>query len=590
MKIDITSFGGIAPKTGRHLLPEGGAVQAVNCRIGSGMLRPLASMRKDHALPPGCKSFYRWKDSWLHYPDYRQYVPGAVYGSGQRLHMCAEAGGLFTWTGEGTECVRLGCPAPESAPVAALSGEAGADVTVQSRAYVYTCVNALGEESAPSPASAVMDWQGQETILSGLTTPNATGHAAIVKKRIYRLAVGTEAADYLFAGEIDADEDSFADSVPDSMLGEVLPSLGWRLPASDLKGLTAVSSGGYAAFHGSEVRFSEPGYPYAWPDSYAFSVEHDIVGIVSSASVLFIFTAGPVYSMSTDELGSSAPARMEELCPCVSMHSIVSVAGGAVFASSDGLYFVGAGYARPMKISGAFYAVTEWRALNPSSMYGCCCNNTLYMFYVRDNGEKGGLILDMGRDGGAENGMAVNLTTTDIAVDHAVVVPQGELMYVAYNGHCWQWEGEKVSTMLSTWRSRSFLLGNTVNFTSCIVEQSIDDDDDDSGILKSISLTKYLESNFGHVNGGVGMLPVAEHAFACDGASADVNAQFADTQPRVTIQVCADNRTVYTRRVLTRDPFVLPAGFTGRTWWVQVKTNRDLRRIALAESMGELYE
>ena len=205
MKIDLVDFGGIVPKLGKHVLPSSGASIAQNCRLGSGMMRPLARMRLDHALPFDGGSMFRWKgDQWFHFPDAgRIFVPGLVFGDEQKLYMCKEEGGITTWT-EATGEVKLGCPTPSKAPSIAISGDANDDATESSVVYVFTCVNSLGEESAPSPASEVLDIKGHAVKVSGMTTPAHDGYAPITLKRIYRLAVGDSAAAYLYVDEIDA--------------------------------------------------------------------------------------------------------------------------------------------------------------------------------------------------------------------------------------------------------------------------------------------------------------------------------------------------------------------------------------------------
>lgn len=589
MKIEITNFAGLTPKLGRHLLPDGGAVIARDCRIGSGMLKPLGSMRKDHRLAWPAGSMFRWKgEHWFNYEDAaRSFVPGPVFGEGQRLFMSAEAGGLTVWT-ETTGEVTLGVPAPIATPTLEVTGGADTSVDIASRVYVYTCVNSLGDESAPSPASDVKDVQGQTVVVGNMTTPPHAGYAPIVKKRIYRLAVGDSSADYMFVAEIDASINSYTDKLTDGELGEALPTLGWRVPDADLTGLVAVPGNALAAFHGQEVRFSAPNYPYAWPDSYAFSVEYDIVGIACSDTVLFILTTGPVYYMSVDDLDSAAPVAMDGNCPCLSRRGIMEVPVGVIFPSRDGLYVVGSGYAKPMRLTASYYDLPDWLNLNPASMFGAWCGGYLYTFYTARDGVSGGLIFDLGIDEG-DAGIR-SLTTTEVPVTALTVAAEGERLFVASGDFCWEWEGLIGVSRTAEWRSRSYLLANKTNFGAAIVEQSIDDSDEaDVESLLVLAYEDYIDSSGGMVNGALGTLPQSEVGLVLDGASFDQFAQAASAYTDVKLTVYADGRAVYSRKVHDREPFVLPAGFTARTWFVRVTTNRDLRRVAIAESMEELY-
>lgn len=589
MKIEILNFGGLMPKLGRHLLPDGGAVIARDCRIGSGMLKPLGSMRKDHRLEFPAGSMFRWKgEHWFNYEDSaRSFVPGPVYGEGQRLFMSREAGGLTVWT-ETTGEVALGVPAPLMTPTLEVTGNVDGDVDVASRAYVYTCVNSLGDESAPSAVSEVVDVQGQTVVVGNMTTPPHAGYAPIVSKRIYRLAVGDTSADYQFVAEIDANINSYTDELDDGELGEALPTMGWKAPAADLTGLVAVPGNVLAAFHGQEVRFSEPNYPYAWPDKYAFSVEYDIVGIAASNTTLFILTTGPVYLMSVDSLDGTAPVAMDGNCPCLSRRGIMEVPVGVIFPSRDGLYVVGSGYAKPMRLTADYYDLPDWLNLNPASMFGAWCGGYLYVFYEARDGDKGGLIFDLGIDEG--NAGIRSLTTTEVPVSALTVAAEGERLFVASGDFCWEWEGLIGVSRTAEWRSRSFLLANKTNFSAAVVEQSIDDSDEaDTESLLILAYEDYIEANGGLVNGALGVLPQSEIGLGLDGAAYDQFAQASNAYVSVVMTVYADGKAIYTRKVTDREPFVLPAGFTARTWFVRVTTNRDLRRIAIAESMEELY-
>ena len=587
MKLEITAFDGLLPKRAKHLLPDGGATIARDCRLGSGMLRPLAFMRKDHVLAYPEGSIFRWRDGeWLNYADAgRHFVPGAIYGDDQRLYMSAEAGGLSVLASQSGE-VQLGCPAPLATPTLEVTGSAASGEDMTSRVYVYTCVNSLGDERAPSHASEVKDVQGQTVVVGNMVTPPHAGYAAITKKRIYRLAVGDESADYLFVAEIEASVNSYTDKLTDGELGEVLPSLGWKTPASDLQGLVSVPGNVLAAFRGQEVRFSAPNYPYAWPDSYAHTVEYDIVGLECSGTVLFIFTTGPVYYMSVDALESAVPVSMDGSCPCLSARGIIPVPGGVVFPSRDGLYMVGSGYAIPLRMTTAYYAKEEWLAMRPATMFGAWCGGYLYLFFA----DREGLIFELGIDDG-EAGIR-NLTTTNVPVSALTVAMEGERLFVASGNDCWEWEGMTGTLRSAEWQSRSFLLANKTNFGAAVVEQEIDDDDSSEAEeeLLVLAYDSYIEAHAGAIDGGLAVLPQSEVGMGTDGAGGYQAEQVSGVKKDVVLTVYADGEAVFEREIIDREPFCLPGGFTARTWYVRVRTNRDLRRIAIAESMSELYE
>ena len=587
MKIDITTFDGIRPRVGAHLLDNGMATIARNVRIGSGMLKPLGEMKALSVnVPQNTKSIYHWEGDWLFYNDVRSFAPGPAksYSDEQedadgnvsskeanerRLYISNDdVGGLYVYRKGATDW-KLGVPAPTSAPEVETTTSPKSTSTKETRVYVCTYVNSLGQESAPSPASEMIDVQGQRVLVSGIngdvSSISAQGYCPIKYIRIYRLVTGNEDAGYLYVKQVKSNKNSYTDKVSDRDLGEALPSLGWRVPYDKLKMITAVGSGVYAAFYGNEVRFSEPSYAYAWPDALSHVLEYEIVGIVRSSVYLYIFTKGPVYYMSVDDVTTAVPVKMEGIYPCLSAQGIVSVPGGAVFPCQDGLYFVGAGYSKPFKISAPYFDEPQWAALWPAQMRGTYSNGTLYYFLAQQaQRESVGLLMKLGIDEGG-NATVQNMTSTDAQVDIPFTDDSDGFLYVKSGTKLWRWEADvneamptSKANMDAVWQSKSFLTGNKVNFSCAIVEQEIEDD------------------------------PVhTEKEIAVQDEIAKLN---EDQNPPYTRVIFYRNgNEFYRREIADREAFVLPAGFTGRTLQMRIETNVWVRRVAVAESMAELF-
>lgn len=183
------------------------------------------------------------------------------------------------------------------------------------------------------------------------------------------------------------------------------------------------------------------------------------------------------------------------------------------------------------------------------------------------------------------------MTTTDIFATALTVASEGERLFIAHQGMCWEWEGLIGFRMTAEWQSRSFLIGNKTNFSSAIVESFINDEDEEEA-EKALILVydDYLNSQNGFLNGALGMLPQSEAGMSLDGVSYEQFAQKIAAYDSVTVTFYANGKAIFTKDIHDREPFVLPSGFTARTWFVRVRTNRDIRRIAMAESMSELYE
>lgn len=561
------------------------ATAALNCRLGSTEVRPCMRMAPDHALTSTVRSIYRHDGSWVEKADADwRFCPGPFTTDPQRPYLTDPAGGAYLYV-NGTQ-TKLGVVAPTTGPTCSASGGSG---TAETRVYVYTMVSIHGEESAPSdPSDNLTCLPGCTVSLSAMTSPTNTVYAAYDKKRIYRSIVGASGASgYFFVDEIDASATTYSDTLTSAELGEELPSEGWAVPPSDLTGLTAIPGGFFAGFSGREVRMSEPWNPHAWPDKYSHVLQHDIVQLGVSGRILFAMTKGSVYFITLNDIDAAVPEMMPGDIPCVSAGSVVSTPLGVVFASKDGLYLVGPGYASPQLLTRGFYSEQDWQTMNPDSMFGAWHADQLFMFYSNAYGQRGGMIFD-------------NIITekpvlrfTDTAVDAATVVPDGRLLFVAAEGFVNAWEGDASFGMEATWASREFVAASPINFSAALVDAEYDISMDPIVLANELSrqLDVITDIHAGRIGGALGADMVGMVPFASDWLG--VMAPFFDpdqyTGQTVEFKIWGDGVLRYTRTVSDDRPFALPAGYQARRWVVQTKGTANIRRIAVGESATEIY-
>jgi hypothetical protein len=195
--LSIKAFRGQVPRVSDRLLSPNFAARALNCKITSGKLEPLAGLGLVHtSLAAIIKTLFRYRyfndggfvDNWLVWPSDVDVV---------RSPLANDDKGRFFFTGEDIEprmstyalaigaapypsaWYALGIPNSVQAPVVvATLGTAPVD----SRAYVCTFVTALGEESGPSAPSAVVTGNTNGTwALSNLqVAPPNSGTASAV--------------------------------------------------------------------------------------------------------------------------------------------------------------------------------------------------------------------------------------------------------------------------------------------------------------------------------------------------------------------------------------------------------------------------
>jgi len=302
-RIQISEFQGIAPRIDSRLLGGQQGQVAENLKLTS---KALQSWRGQvlNTIPalstPKLETIYLYKgtgtDLFLTWTTDVDVVKAPIANDTTSRIYYTEAGTLqasdnaadnLTGVDNGgsnifpESSILVGIPAPTLAPSVAL-GSAGAGTTVVPTLYVYTFVSVWGEESALSPASAIInvDHTDGNVDLSALeiTYPGAgTTRNTIQFVRIYRSSVGVNQTAYRFVAEISPTA-TFTDNVIDALLGEVVASTDFDLPPANIFGLIDAGNGIMVAFTLFEILFSEPYQPHAWPIKYRLATFDTIVG------------------------------------------------------------------------------------------------------------------------------------------------------------------------------------------------------------------------------------------------------------------------------------------------------------------------
>jgi hypothetical protein len=174
----IQGFSGISPRTSKRLLADNQAQIATNCRLTSGELQSLNGdlLVDSPAIAGDIKSIFRINNSIIAWHDDVDAVYGPIAGDTTKRTYFTGAGEPRVTNAALALTVKpypaafyvLGVFAPKTAPSVTATG--GVSATNVSRAFQYTFVTAWGEESAPSPASAVVTAKTDDTWTIGATT------------------------------------------------------------------------------------------------------------------------------------------------------------------------------------------------------------------------------------------------------------------------------------------------------------------------------------------------------------------------------------------------------------------------------------
>lgn len=276
------------------------------------------------------------------------------------------------------------------------SGSTGYVPANLATSYVYTYVNDLAQESAPSlPSPTILRPDG---VVVTVDTPTALSSGAtgydIAAKRIYRAVTGSTGTAYQFVAELTLATASYLDTKTDAELGEVLASDLWALPPDDLKGILALPNGIMVGFSKNQLCLSAQNHPHAWPVEYRLNTDTDIVTIGNVDTTVVIGTKSFVYIAGGNDPANFSMGKSDVPYACVSKRSVAYLSGiGVAFAGPDGLMVV-AGVGQVRNITETAFTRRQWQALAPSSITAVAHNDIYFMFY--DTGTvQGGYAIDM---------------------------------------------------------------------------------------------------------------------------------------------------------------------------------------------------
>lgn len=147
----------------------------------------------------------------------------------------------------------------------------------------------------------------------------------------------------------------------DRLLGWTLGSTTWTAPPPDLKQLTVLPNGVFAAFKDRTIYFSEPYRAFAWPDIYAQTLAHQVVAMRSFEGQLLVATHNDPVMVSGAHPEGMTQQRITANSAAVSPYAISEVSGRPVYASRDGLVML-EGTRASLDFSHQFWSSELWRS------------------------------------------------------------------------------------------------------------------------------------------------------------------------------------------------------------------------------------
>lgn len=467
--IDIVTMRGTMPRVEPHLLSDEVAVIACDCHFDHGVISPLeddASAGVELPIVP--TTLFHYGQYWFAWnkvveamrSPIAQDPYGRVYYTDGEYPKVTHAQIATGGANKPTAWYRLGIPAP-GVPVgisAIRPPNGGVDddpIDDETRFYVDTFVSAMGEEGPPGPVSgkATITIPGSSVTLA-LTAPTAQ-NSNITKRRVYRSVSGGGVADYLLVAELPIAQASFVDNRADGELGAVLETYGYTMPPDGLRGLCQMANGMCAGFAGNSLYLCEPYLPYAWPEKYRLTTEHDIVAIAAIDTTLVIGTKGYPYLAQGVSPASATTQKLSQLPQaCISGRSMVAMDGVVLYASPDGLVGVGANGGQV--VTEQVITRRQWRAMKPETIRAWH-HEGKYVALTDTHG----FIFD------PKSGDIRELTNR---WDAAVSDMESDSLYVAKGRNLHIWRGGSDYNAEYRWRSKLFMLPDGASFSCCRVQ------------------------------------------------------------------------------------------------------------------------
>lgn len=334
--------------------------------------------------------------------------------------------------------------------------------------YVYTYLNALNEEGAPSPVSeAVFVGEG---IANTVTIPDSgAGNADFpaIGWRLYRAATGATTTAFLLVNEtlygssVEPEELRYEDTRPDSELEELLQSDNWDIPPEDGHSILALPNGIMVMASKNEVVPSVRFRPHAYPVGFRVPADRNVVTLAALDTTVFALTESHTYQVIGDDPSALSMAKFGPPYACVSKRSVAYLSDiGFLYASPDGL--VAGNTQRLWLISEPWITPREWKRDFYPETITAIAHNDIYFGFFDTGTEKRGFVFDPAQDG-------FGFAPLEIGVDGVHVDPLTDSLYFTQGQDLFLWEGDP-TRLTYTWRSRKELLPHPNAFSIAQVD------------------------------------------------------------------------------------------------------------------------
>jgi len=384
---------------------------------------------------------------------------------------------------------------------------------------------------------------------------------------------------------------TFTDDFNASLLLTALESDNYDTPPAGLKGLVAMQNNVLAGFVANEIYFSEPNLPHAWPAQYKVTIEPNVVGLAPIGGALFILTESyPYIIQGSDPASGFTAQRIDLQYPCLNIKSIVTLNGGVVWSSHDGLAFYSP-FSGAQLVTKFNYNNDTWSTdLDPTTIVGTfysdmyfASHSTGAFTFERDE-KLGGIFVTLGEDDLIENLLLENGNTL-LLEDNGLIVLEdfdtdnligfsstwydsvkNKLYYTIGSGvnagTVYQWDELTQPPLTMQWKSKTFKTKDMINLGAARV---IADYGSVSGTV--------LDANWENVS-----------------TNWENTSEVYNIGDQVIFKLYVNKALKFTKSLSNSNTFRMPSGYRSDTFEFEVEGNIRIREIHLAETPLGLKE
>ena len=360
-----------------------------------------------------------------------------------------------------------------------------ASLPAERRAYLFTLVNQISEESGPLPPIEIDVTNGGvvtafnlDPQIATMTTSVWNGRYPIHGLRVYR---SSGAAGYLYAGTIKIgvgadlpgdhylktlpDSSSFYDDAPEMGLGEACSTIDYVTDVTELdllRGVKLLYNGIVAAHKGNELWLSEPYKPWAWNRANVHTMPEKIIDILPAEQGAYILTEGSPHYVSGATPDTMVPTKILGGYPVLSSGAAVLVDGAPLYMSADGPVILNGAQAQLQLTN---WSPEDWR--DKLQAYGgdvklVAFGHRVLVYFTGLH--SGGYVFDKSLNAWSEFSENIEYATL-FPGGTFPSYPREELVFSSGSGNWKIFGANQSSSALFVWHSKEFVIPKQINFS-----------------------------------------------------------------------------------------------------------------------------